>query len=173
MKYAFSLSIVCIAMFALAACGGRSAEDPVAPAPPPPAETETPIDTEAIGEAVEEAAEEMAAYATEAAEAVEEAIEELIESVEFDGPVIAGTSWQVGEYELHFKDVDEVIDGAAHGKVQVKGGDVAFLPDGMEMDYILGADGRIDILTPRDDYSGTFDGETLILSGMEAQPISQ
>jgi hypothetical protein len=164
MKHHYLLPCVCLVAIALAACGGKKDEPETAPAAP--AQTVV-VDTNAIADAAEETAERVA-------DAVEDAVERVQDALELDGPVPTGTSWQVGEYTLTFKGVDEVVDGTVHGKVQGKGGEIpAFLPNGMEFTYTLEPDGAIVITTPRGAFRGTYDGEDLILDGNAATPLDQ
>jgi len=165
MKHRYYLPALCIVAVTLAACGGSKSEpEPAAPAAAPAAPV---IDTEAIEEAAEQAAEEIG-------EAVQEAADSIQEALDLDGHVITGTSWQVGDYELTFKGVDEVVDGTVHGKVQGKGGEIpAFLPNGMEFTYTLEPDGAIEITTPRGSFRGTYIDDELILDGNPATPIEQ
>lgn len=168
MKRYFLFSTLCITAIALAACGGSQTEtQPAAPEAPV-------VDTGAIEEAAEEAADAIGEAVEEAADLTEEALDSVAETLEMDGPVPTGTAWQVGEYTLTFKEVDEVVDGTVHGKVQGTGGEIpAFLVNGMEFEYTLQPDGAIVITTPRGEFRGTYDGDALILDGNEATLLEQ
>jgi hypothetical protein len=86
----------------------------------------------------------------------EEKVEEAAAPV-MDG--LVGSKWTYEEIELTFKEGN---------KVHLKGGPLAALaPDGTDADYTL-KDGAIEVSVMGETYSGTFDGEKLIVDGTEA-----
>ncbi len=72
---------------------------------------------------------------------------------------LAGTKWQLGDYEIDFKD---------EGKVLVKGGQIATLvPDGAEGEYKV-EDGKFSVSILGQSFNGTWDGSKLVVDGNEA-----
>jgi hypothetical protein len=131
----------------MAGCGGPKEE--AAPAGPGTEEQAAPAPSQPP--AAPPAEEAPAAPAEESAEAAPAAEE--------GGTGLVGTKWKLDEYVIEFQDDTQVL---------VKGGQIATLmPDGATGEYKI-EDGKFSVSILGMTKSGTWDGDKLVVDGVEA-----
>jgi len=151
----------------LAGCGGRKEEPKPATEAPAPAAPDAGTEEMEAAEAGKEMETEMPEGAEDADTGgdmeTDEAEDDGGEAMEEEAPnELVGTKWNVGEYEVEFKNNTTVL---------VKGGQINDLaPEGVEGAYTL-EDGRIEVEVLGETRVGTWDGEKLVVDGAEGTKI--
>ncbi|HOF40566.1 MAG TPA: hypothetical protein PLD73_10860 [Candidatus Hydrogenedentes bacterium] len=146
MKRLLALVLVGVFMVGMAGCSGGAKD--AAPA------------GSGIGESVAPSSEGASTeLSVEPEESAEETSNDTAAAESAGGTELTGTKWQLGDYEINFKD---------DGKVLVKGGQISTLmPDGAEGEYKI-EDGKFSVSILGQSFNGTWDGSKLVVDGNEA-----